>query len=209
MPANATEDMGEILGFHAQQSDFSVPRRTCQDADDPIFNELVFILERETRRENLDPTLRHCTPSVFASHTRKMGDGKPQFLVDMPTGKHFKPENLSAVFAHELIHVLQYAKHGSFTKVKAKYNNDVRTVELAADFGAGYLLSQTDMAYVYEMNPELSGGYTSLLPSTHGTPSERTEAFRTGLYFTRRVSSAYGLERAERYYLEFRRSNLQ
>ena len=209
MAATATEKKEAILGFHAENSEFSLANRTCQETNNSIFSKLVIVLNRETRREDLDPRLRGCIPGMFESHTRKLADGKRQFFIDMPAGTHFERESLSAIFAHELIHVLQYATHGSYSKVKEHYNNDILAVELAADFGAGYLLSQTDMANVYEMNPELSGRYTYLLPNTHGTPSERTEAFRSGLYFTRRVSSAFGLERAKRYYLEFLRSDAQ
>ena len=198
---NAAGETEKVLGLHAQ-SDFSVLNKTCLNTTDSLFRELVLVLQREMWRADLNPQLRLCTSRVFASYTTKSWDGKRLYFVDMPAGQYFSRERLGPVLAHELIHVWQYEMHGSFVKVKKAYNYDIRAVELAADFGAGYLLSQTDMANVYEMNPELSGRSTFFLPNTHGTTSERTEAFRRGLDFTRRVSGAFGIERAMRYYRE-------
>ena len=77
-----------------------------------------------------------------------------------PGTRQFNVDALSAVFAHELYHVFQYMRFGSFEAVKDHYEDKIKSVELAADFGAGYLLSKTNLPNVYEMNPELSGGFS-------------------------------------------------
>ena len=209
VPVHGSDEQTEMLGFHAKNSDFALTTRKCQKINDSIFSELVNILERETARDFSNTFLRRCTSGGFISHTSKLPNSTRRFFVDMPNWKYYKSESLRAIFAHELIHVLQYARHGSFDNVLRAYQDDRRTVEVAADFGAGYLLSQTAATAEYAMNPELSGQFVAAHRSTHGTPSERTQAFRLGLNFTRRVSKAFGLEKAEEYFLEFQRSDIQ
>ena len=201
--ADEIDDTIEVLGFHAKPNISITKTKECNNISHPVFDKIISILRRETRYSNLHSQLRSCSSDEFAGYTRLNSNYDRIFYVDMPRGRQFSADSLSAVFAHELYHVFQYVRFGSFAKVMAHYGSKIKSVELAADFGAGYLLSKSDLSNVYEMNPELSGGFILTLNGSHGTPAERSEAFRRGLYFTRRVSVAYSIENAEEYFLAF------
>ena len=196
-------DATETLGFHAKSSRSTSRTGSCSHTDHPVFSELVTVLRREIKKPNFHVQLRSCPRDMFFAHTRPSEVHGRIFYIDMPATRHLSEDTLGAVFAHELYHVFQFVRFGSQKEVMAYYGDDIKSTELAADFGAGYLLSKTALPNVFEMNPELSGGFRRTRDHSHGTPAERSTAFRQGLYFTRRVSPAYSMENAEAYFLEF------
>ena len=201
--ANEIDDTTEILGFHGKSGISELGVRECKSINHSIFNEILTVLQRETGHFDLHPQLRSCPLDEFVAHTRPSRDHGRLYYVDMPESPQFSADILNAVFAHELYHVFQYARFGSALKVMTHYGSDVKFVELAADFGAGYLLSKTNLPNVYEINPELAGGFALTRNDSHGTPSERSSAFRRGLHFTRQVSAAFSMESAEEHFLTF------
>ena len=201
--ADATEDATEPLGFHSKSVSSISGIESCSNIDHSVFSELVRVLRRETKDFDFQVQLRSCPKDRFFAHTRPSTDHGRIFYVDMPKARQFTVDTLSAVFAHELYHVFQYMRFGSFEEVMDHYGDKIKSAELAADFGAGYLLSKTNLPNIYEMNPALSGGFAHTHDDSHGTPAERSTAFRIGLYFTRRVSAAYSMENAEAYFREF------
>lgn len=201
--ADATDEPTQALGFHAKPGGSKSGTKSCSNIDHPVFSELVTVLRREAEEFDFQVQLRSCPKNRFFAHTRPSRVYGRIFYVDMPIEHQFSMDTLSAVFAHELYHVFQYIRFGSFEEVLAHYGDEIKSAELAADFGAGYLLSKTKLPNVYEMNPELSGGFPRTHDDSHGTPAERSMAFRKGFYFTRRVSAAYSMKNAEAYFREY------
>jgi len=198
-----SDDTTEPLGFHSKSARSISGTKSCNNIDHPVFNELVRVLRHETKDFDFHVQLRSCPRDRFFAHTRPSTVHGRIFYVDMPKARQFAMDTLSAVFAHELYHIFQYMRYGSFEEVMLHYGDEMKSAELAADFGAGYLLSKTNLPNIYEMNPALSGGFAQTRDDSHGTPAERSTAFRLGLYFTRRVSAGYSMENAEAYFREY------
>ena len=201
--ADGSDDATEALGFHARAADSTSGANRCNYIDHPVFDKIAAVLRRETGEFDFHVQLRSCPSNEFFTHTRPSRTHGRIFFVDMPSARRFSTDTLSAVFAHELYHVFQYIRFGSFADIMAHYGHKLKSAELASDFGAGYLLSMANLPNIFEMNPELSGEFPRTHDDSHGTPAERSMAFRQGLYFTRRVSAAYSIENAEAYFREF------
>lgn len=201
--AEGADSSTQALGFHANSASSASRKKTCNDIEHPIFEELSAVLHRETGNLDFHLQLRSCPDGDFFAHTRRGDVYGRIFYVDMPETHQLSADALGAVFAHELYHVFQFLRFGSFPEVMAHYGHRLKSAELAADFGAGYLLSKTNLPNLYEMNTALSGGFRLTGDDSHGSPAERSMAFRQGFYFIRAVSPAYSMESAEAHFREF------
>ena len=191
----------EYLGFHSRRSPKPSGVPSCTAMTHPAFDKLLSVLRVEFSGKFPVPRLRMCDVKSFRSSTTTIPHLSRRYYVTVPASHTLDARSLPPVLGHEIHHVVQYFRHGSRDHILSHYGGSIRSAELAADFGAGYILSKTDLSTLYEMNPALSGDFSTAGPDHHGTPSARTVAFRSGLFFTRRVSKAYGLEDAERYFL--------
>ncbi|MEO5692615.1 MAG: hypothetical protein ABIQ72_05790 [Usitatibacter sp.] len=99
------------------------------------------------------------------------------YVITYPTsagGSHIGP------ITHELAHVMQMEVAGS---LEALRQNPSRKIELGADYLTGIVFVQAlrDIGYnEFQHNLSLIGLYVELDPNAHGTPSQRTAAFRFG-----------------------------
>ena len=191
----------EYLGFHSHQSPEPSSVPSCKAMTHPAFDKLLSVLRVEFSRKFPVPRLQMCDEKSFRSSTETIPHLGRRYYVTVPASHTLDARSVPPVLAHELHHVVQYFRHDSRDRILSHYGGSIRSAELAADFGAGYILSKTDLSTLYEMNPALSGDFSTAGPDHHGTPSARAVAFRSGLFFTRTVSTAYGLEDAERYFL--------
>ena len=191
----------EHLGFHSRRSPEPSGVLNCKPMTHPAFDTLLSVLRAEFGQEFPVPRLRMCHVKSFRSSTRNIPHLGRRYYVTVPVSHTLDAGSVPQVLTHEIYHVVQYYRYGSRDRILSHYDGSIRSAELAADFGAGYILSKTDLSTVYEMNPALSGDFTTTNPDHHGTPSARASAFRRGIFFTRRVSEAYGLVDAERYFI--------
>lgn len=105
------------------------------------------------------------------------GNDAKRFLVRYPSTAK---ANYLAPIVHELAHVVQMREAGGLAALKPKENS--RRLELGADFLAGlafnmslHQLNSGD----FETNLQLAGSY-KVETDDHGTPEQRTLAFRRG-----------------------------
>lgn len=193
----------QILGFHSERTTPSFAPIICEPLQLQTFTAIVSALQAEVGDKMPTPTLRQCLVDIFSSTAISPLHKDRMYFVTVPVSFDRNKKSLPPVLAHEIYHIFQYSRFGTHDDVIDYYGGDVRTVELAADFGAGYLTRRMNLhkSYTYEMNPFLAGDFETDQPNHHGKPSERTLAFRAGMFFEIAVSRAYGLENAERYFL--------
>ncbi len=89
-----------------------------------------------------------------------------------------------APITHELAHVLQMERTGGLQALRQKLVS--KRVELEADFLSGAVFAQTlkhASLNQFQHNLSLIGQYVELSTEAHGTPEQRTSAFRRGVFF--------------------------
>lgn len=100
---------------------------------------------------------------------------------------------------HELAHVYQYRRYGGYARLSETMA--MKKIELSADFLTGLLfqrfLNRFEMAH-FQQNMRLIGRYLDSPDNTHGTPGQRTNAFRSGVYFRSGNGVADALSEFER-----------
>ena len=194
----------QIIGFYAKHNNIKLNQSSCEVRTNPIFEKLLSALKKEVGSKVPTPQLRVCNSEVFSSSTTTIPGLGRIYFVNIPNSKALDEKLLPPILAHEIYHVFQFSRYGSKKDVINHYGGSIRSVELAADFGAGYLLSRiNNLNKVFEMNPFASGDFKQNHFNHHGRPVMRSNAFRRGLFFTRVVSRKYGIENAEKYYVNF------
>ena len=105
--------------------------------------------------------------------------------ISYPAGTRTFPQVLGAL-THELAHAYQLSRAGSMEALRSQLGGSIERIELGADFLAGFLIrhhisgaSRAD----FQASIELVGAYDDLSGASHGTPEERSAAFRTGYYY--------------------------
>jgi len=97
------------------------------------------------------------------------------------------PRTYLAPITHELAHIFQMESAGGREKLAAALNRESKRIELGADYLAGIiyggLLENTGRATANEFQNSIDVGglYYESVMTAHGTPSQRTAAFRLGL----------------------------
>jgi hypothetical protein len=90
-----------------------------------------------------------------------------------------------APITHELAHVLQIEMVGNLERLKDSMES--KRIELEADFLTGiafsHFLEQARLGE-FQHNLSLIGLYRDSSSDAHGSPMERTAAFRRGVFFT-------------------------
>jgi len=90
-----------------------------------------------------------------------------------------------APLVHELAHAFQLSEDGSIPGVRARRENSSERVELGADYLSGVVFRRA-LAEInrgaFQLNSNLIGSYRTDTADLHGSPEERTAAFRTGYY---------------------------
>lgn len=142
---------------------------------------------------------RGCAGSHFlASEDPSAGSGG-RFIVRYPTDAD---ANVLAPIIHELAHVLQMSMAGGLRGLRNSYSSI--KIELSADFMVGYafgvLLDKTDRDQ-FQHNLSLVGAYVERFEAAHGTPAQRTEAFRLGAV-RRYPYSQFDIRKAYEYFLQ-------
>lgn len=119
-----------------------------------------------------------CPGGRFSAMPADADDGK-RFVVRYPSAVQ---SDYLAPIVHELGHVLQMRSAGGLAALNPEINS--RRIELGADFLAGLAFNlslQNLNKGDFETNLELVGSYI-LKRDDHGTPEDRTVAFRLGAY---------------------------
>lgn len=144
-----------------------------------------------------DITFSGC-PGGDYSTAEDRRSGSLKYVITYPSGN-----DLAEIgpFIHELAHVYQLKTTGGMRRLD---HLAPRKIELAADFVAGLVfksaldeVSPSD----YETGLALMGLYFEDAPDPHGSPEDRTAAFRMGYYFkyTKEVPS---IDAAHQYFHE-------
>jgi len=88
-----------------------------------------------------------------------------------------------APITHELGHVYQLLHAGSLAELRKQMQNSLKRIELGADFLAGVAFRRRKLPaselILFEQNLMLTGDFTA---NDHGTPAQRTSAFRMGYF---------------------------
>jgi hypothetical protein len=105
-----------------------------------------------------------------------------RYVITYPSG--VKSDFLAPI-THELAHVLQIEMVGSLERLKDRMES--KRIELGADFLTGiafsHFLEQARLGE-FQHNLSLIGLYRDSSSEAHGSPMERTAAFRRGVFFT-------------------------
>jgi hypothetical protein len=108
-------------------------------------------------------------------------EGDHQYLVTYPIEA---AQSYVAPITHELAHVLQMEMAGGLVPLRDAFGS--KRVELGADFLTGIVFSNF-LQYInvnqFQHNLELMGLYVEFEEKAHGTPEQRAQAFRYGVYF--------------------------
>lgn len=126
-------------------------------------------------------TFKGCEGAAFATIPDVLGTRtSAHYTITYPVASG---TNYFAPIAHELAHILQIEAAGTLQKLRKAYVS--KKIELGADFLAGLVLAEVLTrrgVNQFQANPEIYGLYRELDTNAHGTPAERTAAFRFGVY---------------------------
>jgi hypothetical protein len=93
-------------------------------------------------------------------------------------------DSYAAPLFHELGHVFQLKRAGSLAKLKSSLDNSNERIELGADFIAGLAANKLGLKPAdFLINLALIGSYNIQDQDFHGTPANRTQAFRNGYFY--------------------------
>jgi hypothetical protein len=124
--------------------------------------------------------------SFFTAPPTRLPDGTRGFRIIYPARLEGTADQYAAAIVHELGHVMQLQGDGSVDAVRARHPI-CGYIELEADYLAGIIfrrnIAEIDRGQ-FERNLRLVGNYDPKCPD-HGTPEERTAAFRTGFYLAK------------------------
>ncbi|VVP05882.1 hypothetical protein PS903_03023 [Pseudomonas fluorescens] len=102
------------------------------------------------------------------------------YVVSYPTEVK---EKFLAPILHELSHVMQMEASGGLTQLRNEYKS--KRIELAADYLTGVMFSKIFPQAAlkeFEQNILLVGLYVEPDVNAHGTPAQRGQAFRRGVF---------------------------
>jgi hypothetical protein len=146
-----------------------------------------------------------CTKATFKTGVgRGRGPRRSVYKIYYPVGAGAKDldfENYLAPIVHEIGHIYQSEKAGSFGDLKLKYCTE--QIELGADFLAGFafanVIKVNDLSS-FQQSLQLLGDYADGAANSHARPPDRTAAFRMG-YFVRFKSGVTDVDLAYQHFL--------
>lgn len=154
-------------------------------------------------------TFRGCAGLDFsAAPDTRVGAGKNQYVVSYPSDLQSPINVMVAPIVHELAHVGQMRAAGGVENLRRIYES--RRVELGADFVAGLIFATAlkgDDIKDFLLNLRLIGGYHVRDVESHGTPEQRTGAFRRGA-FLQYPYNELSIPKSEKYFQENDYANL-
>lgn len=107
-----------------------------------------------------------------------------QATIYYPTGSKFEPDTYAAPLLHELGHVFQLKQSGSYAKLRSSLEDSNERIELGADFIAGIAAKKLGLKPAdFLINLALIGSYNIQDKDFHGTPANRSAAFRIGYFY--------------------------
>lgn len=161
----------------------ATPVTPCDDADplnlakDPYIGKVMRSLSIEPGKVRF----KGCKGLRFSATPDGMAkEGDRRYLITYPIEI---TQSYLAPITHELAHVLQMEMAGGLDPLRKTFSS--MRVELGADFLAGVIFSsslQTIDINQFQHNLELMGLYVELETDAHGTPAQRTSAFRWGVH---------------------------
>lgn len=152
-------------------------------------------------------SFRGCEQGRFETMPRGAGASPTSYRITYPINADLSAADYVAPITHELAHVFQMQTYGGLNGLVAAYPERQR-IELGADFLAGVAFRN----YIHEgdrgrfqHNLNLIGRYYEDASDAHGTPEQRTGAFRTGYFvrydeLQRNVRAAHDLFQSDYYY---------
>jgi len=130
--------------------------------------------------DSVDIVFEGCAGAPYRT-TPASGTATDKFIIRYPSNVR---NGHVAPIAHELAHVYQIRQAAGLNGLTARLES--RRIELGADFLVGLAFSQALSgveAAEFQHNMSLLGLFYELDAGAHGTPAQRTAAFRTGVYF--------------------------
>ena len=125
-----------------------------------------------------------------------------QYVVTYPSDLNSPMNAIVAPIVHELAHVAQMRNFQGLESLRKNYES--RRIELGADFVAGLIfataLKDADIKD-FLLNLNLIGSYRRREVETHGTPEQRSSAFRRGA-FLKYPYDELPISKSERYFQE-------
>lgn len=178
----STEDC--MFATHADGKEL----KPCAD-NDPLMLHNNAKLELAKQALKIRPgrvSFRGCTGQRFATYINSATKGgEYRYVVTYPS--ETRSDYLAPVI-HELAHVMQLESvGGSKVAVRSARGNESLRVELEADYLTGMVFSQVlkaDSVVAFQHNITFAGMFKEGEYDAHGTPSQRTSAFRMGYYQT-------------------------
>lgn len=159
------------------------PVTPCDDADplniakDPYIDKVMKLLSIKPGKVRF----KGCKGLRFSATPDGMAkEGDRRYLITYPIEV---AQSYIAPISHELAHVLQMEMAGGLDPLRKTFSS--MRVELGADFLAGVIFSsslQNININQFQHNLELMGLYVELEADAHGTPAQRTSAFRWGVH---------------------------
>lgn len=146
-----------------------------------------------------------CAGQPFRVSAQSQVSGSTQFVINYPIES---ANTFLAPLTHELAHVMQMQEAGGYTAALAVAKQQNRGVELGADYVTGLVFSELRNespefnARQFQHSASLIGLYKEFESEAHGTPDQRTAAFRVGFINYDKQSDpakAYGYFRANLY----------
>jgi hypothetical protein len=120
-----------------------------------------------------------CKQSPFSAAPESTGGTGRRYVISYPTGIE---GSYAAPITHELAHVLQMEVAGGLEALRRKHNS--KQIELGADYLTGIVFGQA-LSHLelkqFQHNLSLIGLYVERSEAAHGTPDQRTAAFRFGV----------------------------
>ena len=146
-------------------------------ANDPDIQKVMRVLGIEPSQIRF----KGCSGLRFSAAPDVMANGViERYLITYPIEA---AQSYLAPVTHELAHVLQMEMAGGLDPLREALGS--RRIELGADYLAGVIFSnalQNIHVNQFQHNLSLMGRYIELDALAHGTPSQRTAAFRLGVY---------------------------
>ena len=148
-------------------------------------------------------TFKGCAGQPFSAAPVSNGAGSGgHYAVTYPSDLNSSMNAMVAPIVHELAHVAQMRGAAGLEGLRRKYES--RRIELGADFVAGLVftsvLKNADLKD-FLLNLNLVGSYRQREVETHGTPDQRSGAFRLGA-FRKYPYDELPISKSEQYFQE-------
>jgi hypothetical protein len=158
----------------------------CRDAD-PLGLAKNVDIAKVTRALNIRSELvrfRGCDDGLFSTAEEQVSGSSQattRYVITYPSGSR---TDFLAPITHELAHVLQIEMAGGLKPLQDSLES--KRIELGADFLTGivfsFALKEAGLGE-FQHNLSLMGLYRDSSSNAHGSPTERTSAFRRGVFF--------------------------